>query len=103
MAYEAACLHVVVKANIAGQLIEHPSGLSLQALAAKSNIAAGKLGSVLRLLAAQHCFSESGSLFEITVSTQSTPIPQFNRMFSPTTDSLLPSSRRTIFHTPWNS
>jgi len=39
-------------------LIDHPDGLSIEVLAGKCNIAPWKLASVLRLLAAEHCFRE---------------------------------------------
>lgn len=58
--YGSAALRVAVKANIAGHLAEFPHGLDIQTLARRVQITPGKLGSVMRLLAVQHCFREGG-------------------------------------------
>ncbi|EIM90607.1 S-adenosyl-L-methionine-dependent methyltransferase [Stereum hirsutum FP-91666 SS1] len=55
---EAACLQVVTEGRIADHLVDVPHGLSVEALASKSGLNAGKLGRILRMLATKHCFIE---------------------------------------------
>ncbi|KAJ7151574.1 S-adenosyl-L-methionine-dependent methyltransferase [Mycena filopes] len=55
---EPACLLVATDARIADLLLNNPNGVHVDDLAKKTNIDAGKLGRVLRLLATKHCFAE---------------------------------------------
>ncbi|KAF5393076.1 hypothetical protein D9757_001268 [Collybiopsis confluens] len=53
-----ACLRVAVENNIADVLDNHPNGLHVSKLSEIIHIEPGKLTSVLRCLAARHCFKE---------------------------------------------
>ncbi|KAJ4469875.1 S-adenosyl-L-methionine-dependent methyltransferase [Lentinula aciculospora] len=53
-----ACMRVAVENKIADVLAEHPDGLHVSDLSAIIRIEPGKLTSVLRNLAARHCFKE---------------------------------------------
>ncbi|KAJ3887532.1 S-adenosyl-L-methionine-dependent methyltransferase [Lentinula edodes] len=53
-----ACLRVAVENNIPDALAGYPSGIHVSELSNKVNIEPGKLLSILRLLAARHCFKE---------------------------------------------
>ncbi|KDR72503.1 hypothetical protein GALMADRAFT_73740 [Galerina marginata CBS 339.88] len=53
-----ACLRVAVQQKIADVLAKHPEGLHVDVLSEKVKIHPMKLGSILRVLAAKHCFRE---------------------------------------------
>ncbi|KAF9552959.1 S-adenosyl-L-methionine-dependent methyltransferase [Agrocybe pediades] len=53
-----ACLRVAVKQRFADELLGLPSGLHINELSERVHVHPMKLGSVLRVLAARHCFRE---------------------------------------------
>uniref|UniRef100_A0A8H7XSW0 Uncharacterized protein n=1 Tax=Psilocybe cubensis TaxID=181762 RepID=A0A8H7XSW0_PSICU len=53
-----ACLRVSVRQKIADELAQHPDGLHVDELSKKVNVHPMKLASILRVLAARHCFRE---------------------------------------------
>ncbi|KZP03144.1 S-adenosyl-L-methionine-dependent methyltransferase [Athelia psychrophila] len=55
---EPTCIEVVIEANVAGMLAEHPDGLSLADIGAKAGICPDKLGQFMRFLATNSCFKE---------------------------------------------
>ncbi|EKM76021.1 hypothetical protein AGABI1DRAFT_79240 [Agaricus bisporus var. burnettii JB137-S8] len=56
--YEPACIQVVLTNKIPDILQEYPSGVHISELEKRTGVDAGKLGRVLRLLAAKHLFQE---------------------------------------------
>ncbi|KAF5319647.1 hypothetical protein D9619_008584 [Psilocybe cf. subviscida] len=56
--YGWACLQVAVQLKLADELTDKPNGLHVDELAAKVNVNPMKLASILRVLAARHCFRE---------------------------------------------
>ncbi|KZP16926.1 S-adenosyl-L-methionine-dependent methyltransferase [Athelia psychrophila] len=55
---EPTCLEVAIEGNIAGILVDHPDGLSLEDIGAKAGIRPDKLGQFMRFLATKSCFKE---------------------------------------------
>ncbi|EIM90605.1 S-adenosyl-L-methionine-dependent methyltransferase [Stereum hirsutum FP-91666 SS1] len=55
---ESACLQVITEAKVSDLLLDKPEGLHIDVLANRSNLDAGKLGRILRMLATKHCFNE---------------------------------------------
>lgn len=53
-----ACLRVAVRQKFADELAKHPDGLHVDALSKKVGVHPMKLASILRVLAAKHCFRE---------------------------------------------
>ncbi|PPQ73075.1 hypothetical protein CVT26_014641 [Gymnopilus dilepis] len=53
-----ACLRVAVQQKFADAMKRHPNGLHVNALSKEVNVHPMKLASVLRVLAAKHCFRE---------------------------------------------
>ncbi|KDR68931.1 hypothetical protein GALMADRAFT_77975 [Galerina marginata CBS 339.88] len=53
-----ACLRVAVQQNFADELTNYPNGLHVKALSEKVRVHPMKLASILRVLAAKHCFRE---------------------------------------------
>ncbi|KAF8961606.1 O-methyltransferase-domain-containing protein [Flammula alnicola] len=53
-----ACLRVAVQQKFADELTKHPDGLHVDALSDKVKVHPMKLASILRVLAAKHCFRE---------------------------------------------
>jgi hypothetical protein len=59
--FETVCIRIAVQANVADILLDHPDGLPIAKLAAKTGLDEGKLGRILRCLATRNCFRESKS------------------------------------------
>lgn len=55
---EVACIRVVLDAQVADALLEHPDGLSVNEISAKTGVDKGKLSRILRRLATSNCFYE---------------------------------------------
>ncbi|EKM76020.1 hypothetical protein AGABI1DRAFT_131738 [Agaricus bisporus var. burnettii JB137-S8] len=58
--YEPACLQVALSNKVPDILQESPSGVSISELGRRTGVDEGKLGRILRLLAAKHVFQEVG-------------------------------------------
>ncbi|THH16261.1 hypothetical protein EW146_g4345 [Bondarzewia mesenterica] len=56
---DVACLRVVVNANIADVIGDRPEGMHIQEIAEITNLQKEKLMSIMRKLAATHCFRET--------------------------------------------
>lgn len=59
--YEPACLQVALSNKVPDILQESPSGVSISELGRRTGVDEGKLGRILRLLAAKHVFQEGKS------------------------------------------
>ncbi|KZP16932.1 S-adenosyl-L-methionine-dependent methyltransferase [Athelia psychrophila] len=55
---EPTCLEVVIEANVAGILADHPDGLSIADIGARAGIHPERLGRFVRFLATKSCFKE---------------------------------------------
>lgn len=58
-----ACLRVAVQQRFADELKKHPDGLHVNTLSNEVNVHPMKLASILRVLAAKHCFREGTIIF----------------------------------------